>query len=48
MGTNPVDDPSKKAGYRLVGDAAYAECKEVASAITPVSVPCLVGEFQAL
>jgi 5,10-methylene-tetrahydrofolate dehydrogenase/methenyl tetrahydrofolate cyclohydrolase len=36
VGINSVDDPSKKLGYRLVGDVAYAEAKEVASAITPV------------
>lgn len=36
VGTNAVDDATKKAGYRLVGDADYAECKEVAGAITPV------------
>ena len=27
VGTNPVDDPSKKAGYRLVGDVAFDEAK---------------------
>ena len=36
VGINSVDDASKKTGYRLVGDVAFAECKEVASAITPV------------
>jgi 5,10-methylene-tetrahydrofolate dehydrogenase/methenyl tetrahydrofolate cyclohydrolase len=36
VGTNPVDDPTKKAGYRLVGDCAFHECKEVAGALTPV------------
>eukprot|EP00878_Enallax_costatus_P039235 GHUV01044802.1.p1 GENE.GHUV01044802.1~~GHUV01044802.1.p1 ORF type:complete len:293 (+),score=65.95 GHUV01044802.1:469-1347(+) len=36
VGTNPVDDPSKKAGYRLVGDCVFAECKQNAAAITPV------------
>ncbi|KXZ48986.1 hypothetical protein GPECTOR_24g276 [Gonium pectorale] len=36
VGTNPVDDPSKAAGYRLVGDAHFEECKAVAGAITPV------------
>merc|ERR1712146_859440 len=36
VGINSVDDPSKKLGYRLVGDVAYAECSEAASAITPV------------
>lgn len=36
VGTNAVDDPTKKAGYRLVGDADYDSCKQVAGAITPV------------
>jgi methylenetetrahydrofolate dehydrogenase (NADP+) / methenyltetrahydrofolate cyclohydrolase len=36
VGVNRVDDASKKRGYRLVGDVAYDEAKEVASAITPV------------
>jgi methylenetetrahydrofolate dehydrogenase (NADP+)/methenyltetrahydrofolate cyclohydrolase len=33
---NRVDDASKKKGYRLVGDVAYAEVAEKASMITPV------------
>jgi 5,10-methylene-tetrahydrofolate dehydrogenase/methenyl tetrahydrofolate cyclohydrolase len=36
VGVNAVDDPSKKKGYRLVGDVAFDEAKEVASKITPV------------
>lgn len=36
VGINRVDDPSAKRGYRLVGDVAFDEVKEVASAITPV------------
>ncbi len=36
VGINRVDDPSKPKGYRLTGDVAYAECAEIASAITPV------------
>ena len=36
MGINAVDDPSKKTGYRLVGDVDYKGVSEVASAITPV------------
>lgn len=36
VGVNRVDDPSNKKGYRLVGDVAFDEAKEVASAITPV------------
>jgi 5,10-methylene-tetrahydrofolate dehydrogenase/methenyl tetrahydrofolate cyclohydrolase len=36
VGTNAVDDPSRERGYRLVGDVAFDEVKEVASAITPV------------
>jgi 5,10-methylene-tetrahydrofolate dehydrogenase/methenyl tetrahydrofolate cyclohydrolase len=33
---NRVNDPSKPKGYRLTGDVAFEEVKEVASAITPV------------
>jgi len=36
VGVNRVDDPSKKQGYRLVGDVQFEEAKQVASAITPV------------
>jgi 5,10-methylene-tetrahydrofolate dehydrogenase/methenyl tetrahydrofolate cyclohydrolase len=36
VGINSVDDPSDKRGYRLVGDADFTGCKEVASKITPV------------
>jgi len=36
VGVNRVDDPSKKSGYRLVGDVKFDEAKQVASAITPV------------
>ena len=36
VGTNRVEDPSTKSGYRLVGDVAYEEALEVAGAITPV------------
>ena len=36
VGINSVDDASKKAGYRLVGDCEFETCKEVASYITPV------------
>lgn len=35
VGTNRVDDPTAKRGYRLVGDVAFDEVKEVAGAITP-------------
>lgn len=35
-GINHIDDPSKKSGYRLVGDVDYDEVATVASAITPV------------
>ena len=35
VGVNRVDDDSEK-GYRLVGDVAFDEVKEIASAITPV------------
>jgi len=36
VGVNRVADVSAAKGYRLVGDADFASCAEVASAITPV------------
>ncbi|PWZ00298.1 FTHFS-domain-containing protein [Testicularia cyperi] len=36
VGTNFVDDASKKSGYRLVGDVEFEGASKVASAITPV------------
>jgi methylenetetrahydrofolate dehydrogenase (NADP+)/methenyltetrahydrofolate cyclohydrolase len=36
VGINQVPDASRKSGYRLVGDVAFNEVKEVAGAITPV------------
>jgi methylenetetrahydrofolate dehydrogenase (NADP+) / methenyltetrahydrofolate cyclohydrolase len=36
VGVNRVDDASAAKGYRLVGDVAFDEVKEVAEAITPV------------
>ena len=36
VGTNRVEDPSKKRGYRLVGDVHFESAGEVASMITPV------------
>lgn len=36
VGINRVEDSTKKSGYRLVGDVAFDEVKEVASYITPV------------
>lgn len=36
VGTNRVDDPSKKRGYRLAGDVDFEAVKEKASFITPV------------
>ncbi len=36
VGTNRKEDPTKKSGYRLVGDVAYDEALQVAGAITPV------------
>ncbi|HUF38657.1 MAG TPA: bifunctional methylenetetrahydrofolate dehydrogenase/methenyltetrahydrofolate cyclohydrolase FolD [Anaerolineales bacterium] len=36
VGVNRIEDPSKKSGYRLVGDVAFDEAKEVAAAATPV------------
>ncbi|CAH2053912.1 unnamed protein product, partial [Thlaspi arvense] len=36
VGTNAVNDPSRKSGYRLVGDVDFAEASKVAGFITPV------------
>lgn len=36
VGINRIEDATKKSGYRLVGDVAFDEVKEVASHITPV------------
>jgi methylenetetrahydrofolate dehydrogenase (NADP+)/methenyltetrahydrofolate cyclohydrolase len=36
VGTNMIDDPSRKSGRRLVGDVDFDAAKEVAGAITPV------------
>lgn len=36
VGVNRVDDPSRKRGYRLVGDVDFEAVKEKASLITPV------------
>ncbi len=36
VGVNRVNDPSKKAGFRLVGDVDFEGLKEKASLITPV------------
>lgn len=36
VGANAIDDPSKKSGYRLVGDCDYQEARKVAGWITPV------------
>jgi 5,10-methylene-tetrahydrofolate dehydrogenase/methenyl tetrahydrofolate cyclohydrolase len=36
VGVNAVDDPTREKGYRLTGDVAFDEVKEVASMITPV------------
>jgi len=36
VGINRIEDKSKKSGFRLVGDVAYDEVREVAGALTPV------------
>jgi methylenetetrahydrofolate dehydrogenase (NADP+)/methenyltetrahydrofolate cyclohydrolase len=36
VGINQKEDPTKKRGYRLVGDVDYESAKEVAGSITPV------------
>jgi len=35
-GSNRIDDPSAKKGYRFVGDVDFDAIKDKASAITPV------------
>jgi methylenetetrahydrofolate dehydrogenase (NADP+)/methenyltetrahydrofolate cyclohydrolase len=35
VGTNRVDDPTTKSGYRQVGDVDFDEALQVAGAITP-------------
>ena len=35
VGTNRIDDPTTKSGYRQVGDVDFDEAMEVAGAITP-------------
>src|SRR2546430_998709 len=45
VGTNRVDDPATKKGYRLVGDVKFDEAKQVAGAHTPV--PGRVGPHHA-
>ncbi len=36
VGVNRVEDATRESGYRLVGDVAFDEVKEVAGALTPV------------
>lgn len=36
VGTNSVDDATRKSGYRLVGDVDFAEVSKVAGCLTPV------------
>lgn len=36
VGTNRIEDPSAKSGYRLVGDVDFDSVSQVAGAITPV------------
>ncbi|EPY25758.1 hypothetical protein STCU_06490 [Strigomonas culicis] len=36
VGTTPVDDATKKAGYRLAGDVCFQEAAEHAAYISPV------------
>lgn len=36
VGTNRIEDPSTKSGYRLVGDVDFESVSQVAKAITPV------------
>lgn len=36
VGTNSVEDASRKQGYRLVGDVQYDRARYIAGKITPV------------
>jgi len=36
VGTNRIEDPSTKSGYRLVGDVDFDSVSQIAKAITPV------------
>ena len=36
VGINRIEDPSRKSGYRLVGDVATEEVEKIAKAISPV------------
>ncbi|KAL5708719.1 Bifunctional protein FolD 2 [Ranunculus cassubicifolius] len=36
VGRNAVDDPSRKSGYRLVGDVDFEQTRKVAGWVTPV------------
>ena len=36
VGTNRIDDATRKRGWRLTGDADFAAVSRVAGAITPV------------
>jgi methylenetetrahydrofolate dehydrogenase (NADP+)/methenyltetrahydrofolate cyclohydrolase len=36
VGTNRIEDATRRSGYRLVGDVDFEAVKEVASAITAV------------
>lgn len=36
VGIHRIEDPSKKSGYRLIGDVKFDEVEPIASAITPV------------
>jgi 5,10-methylene-tetrahydrofolate dehydrogenase/methenyl tetrahydrofolate cyclohydrolase len=43
VGTNAVDDPKKKAGYRLVGDVEFEEAKAAGNVKAMTPVPGGVG-----
>jgi methylenetetrahydrofolate dehydrogenase (NADP+) / methenyltetrahydrofolate cyclohydrolase / formyltetrahydrofolate synthetase len=36
VGINSIADPTKKSGYRLVGDVDYKSCENIVAALTPV------------
>jgi methylenetetrahydrofolate dehydrogenase (NADP+)/methenyltetrahydrofolate cyclohydrolase len=36
VGVNRIEDPTKKSGFRLIGDVEFEEVSKKASAISPV------------
>jgi len=47
VGINDVPDATKKAGYRLVGDANYEECAKVGPAVCSMMCSSMIHEHMA-